>query len=111
MFSAETALLMCRAKVELLFMPQGLALRNAKHLLQISYADLSRVTILDGMPEERTGKAYMLFTLRKGCTVPHGKQQLSTVALEFSASAVLTSVPANGGTEQKVCCFSCYVAF
>lgn len=92
----------CRAKMEVLFTPTGLALRNAKHLLHVHFADLRAVYILDGMPEERANKAYILLNLKKGKAVPYGKQQLGTLALEFSAKAEVTAVAMGGGVEQTV---------
>jgi hypothetical protein len=77
-------------------------LQNAKHALALPFSDLSAVYILDGMPQERKDKAYLLFALNAtAAPLPYGKQALTGVALEFKAGAQVEAQPAAAGNAVK----------
>ena len=91
----------CRGKFELLLCADRVALRNAKATLALPLAELARVYILDGMGGDKAGKVVLLMQLQPGAHVAHGKQKLSSFAIEVRADAQL-DVPAPRGAGPTV---------
>jgi hypothetical protein len=96
----------CRGKFDLIFCKESLALRSNKTTVRLPYADINVVYILDKIPEERTGRVYLVINCRSGVTVPHGKQQLPNFTINVKEDLQLDVQAPGGaaGARVKVCC-------